>query len=55
MSQTSGMEFAQAVAKKSPLAVANAKYVMNTIWSESLSVPAGLHLELDRNTLYCLT
>ena len=50
-----GMEFAQAVAKKSPLAVANAKYVMNTIWSEGLSVPAGLHLELDRNALYCLT
>jgi enoyl-CoA hydratase/carnithine racemase len=50
-----GMEFAQAVAKKSPLAVANAKYVMNTIWSEGMSVPAGLHLELDRNALYCLT
>jgi acyl-CoA synthetase (AMP-forming)/AMP-acid ligase II/enoyl-CoA hydratase/carnithine racemase len=50
-----GMEFAQAVASKSPLAVANAKYVMNTIWSEGLSVPAGLHLELDRNALYCLT
>ena len=40
---------------KSPLAVANAKNVMNTIWAESLSVAAGLQLELDRNALYCLT
>jgi enoyl-CoA hydratase len=35
--------------------VANAKFVMNTIWSQSLSVPDGLRLELERNTLYCLT
>jgi enoyl-CoA hydratase len=50
-----GLEFAEAVAKKSRLAVANAKYVMNAIWSESLSVTAGLRLERERNAFYCLT
>ena len=43
------------IAAKSPLAVANAKDVMNTVWAGSLSVSAGLRLELDRNSLYCLT
>ncbi len=50
-----GLAFAASVAAKSPLAVANAKEIMNTIWLQSLSVPAGLRLELDRNALYCLT
>jgi enoyl-CoA hydratase/carnithine racemase len=50
-----GFELAEQIALKSPLAVANAKFVMNTIWSQSLSVPDGLRLELERNTLYCLT
>ena len=52
---SAGLEIANQVAVKSPLAVANAKSVMNTIWAETLSVPAGLQLELDRNALYCLT
>ena len=43
------------IAKKSPLAIANAKSVMNTIWAESLSVSSGLRLELERDAYYCLT
>lgn len=43
------------IAQKSPLAVANAKYVMTSVWSESASVTAGLRLELERNAVYCLT
>jgi enoyl-CoA hydratase/carnithine racemase len=50
-----GLELARQIALKSPLAVANAKYVMNTIWAESLSVSSGLRLELERNAYYCLT
>jgi enoyl-CoA hydratase len=52
---TRGLEFAQLVATKSALAVANAKFVMNKVWSESMTVGAGLALELERNTWYCLT
>jgi enoyl-CoA hydratase/carnithine racemase len=50
-----GMELAAEIAGKSPLAVANAKYVMNAVWAEAMSVSAGLRLELERNVLYCLT
>jgi enoyl-CoA hydratase/carnithine racemase len=49
------MELAAEIAGKSPLAVANAKYVMNAVWAEAMSVSAGLRLELERNVLYCLT
>jgi enoyl-CoA hydratase/carnithine racemase len=50
-----GMKLAAQIAGKSPLAVANAKDVMNTIWAQNLSVDSGLRVELDRNALYCLT
>lgn len=50
-----GLDFAAVVAEKSPLAVANAKYVMNTVWAESGSIDAGLSVERDRNSFYCLT
>jgi enoyl-CoA hydratase/carnithine racemase len=50
-----GLEFAAAVAAKSPLAVANAKYVMNSVWAESASLESGLQLERERNAYYCLT
>ncbi len=50
-----GLHLARQIASKSPLAVANAKEVMNTIWLESLSVPAGLQFERERNAVYCLT
>jgi enoyl-CoA hydratase/carnithine racemase len=49
------LEFVGDIAAKSPLAVANAKYVMTSIWSEAASVNAGLKLESERNALYCLT
>jgi enoyl-CoA hydratase/carnithine racemase len=50
-----GIAFAQEVASKSPLSVANAKFVMTTVWSEAFSVGSGLRLELDRNVEYCTT
>jgi enoyl-CoA hydratase len=50
-----GMRLVGAIAAKSPLAVSNAKYVMNSVWSQSLSVTNGLALERDRDVLYCLT
>jgi len=50
-----GMALARQIAVKSPLAVANAKEIMNTIWSEAMSVPSGLRLERERNAVYCLT
>jgi enoyl-CoA hydratase/carnithine racemase len=50
-----GYELARQIAVKSPLAVANAKAVMTTIWEQAMSVPAGLALELTRNATYCLT
>lgn len=53
--RSEGMKLAAQIAVKSPLAVANAKDVMNTIWAQNLSVDSGLRVELDRNALYCLT
>jgi enoyl-CoA hydratase len=50
-----GAQFAAGVAAKSPLAVANAKEMMNHIWAEGLSVSAGLQVEKERNSYYCLT
>jgi len=50
-----GMAFARRVAEKSPLAVANAKHVMSTLWSDNGSVDAGLRFELERDAFYCLT
>jgi enoyl-CoA hydratase len=50
-----GLALAQDIAAKSPLAVANAKYVMTNIWSDRLSVASGLRLELERSSYYCLT
>jgi enoyl-CoA hydratase len=50
-----GLDFATEVAAKSPLAVANAKQVMNELWAENASVFAGLRYELERDAYYCLT
>ncbi len=49
-----GLEFATAAAERSPLALANAKFVMNTAWSDGTGVEAGLRLERERNAYYCL-
>lgn len=50
-----GLAFARRVAEKSPLAVANAKHVMNTLWADNGSVEASLRFELERDAFYCLT
>jgi enoyl-CoA hydratase len=50
-----GLAFAKDVGKKSPLAIANAKHVMNTMWSDNGSVDASLRFELERDVYYCLT
>lgn len=50
-----GLEFATAAAERSPLALANAKYVINTAWAEGTGIEDGLRLERERNACYCLT
>jgi enoyl-CoA hydratase len=50
-----GLSLAAAIAEKSPLAVANAKEVMHSIWADRLPIDAGLRLERERNAFYCLT
>jgi enoyl-CoA hydratase len=50
-----GLEFASAVAERSPMAMANAKFVINTAWSDGTGVDSGLRLERERNAFYCLT
>jgi enoyl-CoA hydratase/carnithine racemase len=50
-----GMTFARTVAERSPLAIANAKYVLNTSLAEGTGVEEGLRLERERNAFYCLT
>jgi enoyl-CoA hydratase/carnithine racemase len=50
-----GLDFAREVAAKSPLAVSNAKSVMNQLWADNGSVEAGLRYELARDAYYCLT
>jgi enoyl-CoA hydratase/carnithine racemase len=50
-----GIEFASAVAERSSLAVRNAKQVMNKAWSDGTAIQAGLRLERQRTSEYCLT
>ena len=50
-----GLDFAREVAKKSPLAVASAKQVMNAAWNSGTDVAAGLRLEREVTARYCLT
>ncbi len=50
-----GLEFAEQVASKSPLAVANAKEVLAAVWSDMLPLESGLRFERERNAYYCLT
>lgn len=47
--------FARDVAKKSSLAVANAKRVLNAALSEGTGVPASMRLEREVTARYCLT
>ena len=50
-----GLAFARGAAAKSPLAMANAKRVMNRLWADNGSVDAGLRHELEVDAFYCLT
>ncbi len=50
-----GLEFANAAAERSPLAMANAKFVINSAWADGTGVEEGLRLERERNAYYCLT
>lgn len=50
-----GIEFASGVAKKSPLAIKNAKRVMNATFYEGFSVPAGIRFEREATVHYCGT
>jgi enoyl-CoA hydratase/carnithine racemase len=50
-----GVEFCHGVAAKSPLAVANAKRVLNELWADNGSVESGLRYERERDAYYCLT
>jgi enoyl-CoA hydratase/carnithine racemase len=51
----SGLDFARQVAVKSPLALANAKSVLQGLWAANGDLSSGLRFELDRNSTYCLT
>ena len=48
-------EFAAGVARKSALAVGNAKQVLNAAWWEGTGVAAGMRLEREVTSRYCLT
>lgn len=50
-----GLEFAASVAAKSPLAVANAKQVLQELWLTNGDVDSALRFERERNAYYCLT
>jgi enoyl-CoA hydratase len=50
-----GLGSVRDLARRSPLAVANAKQVMNRLWADNGSVEAGLRYELERDAYYCLT
>jgi enoyl-CoA hydratase len=50
-----GLAFAREVAKKSPLALANAKEVLNSAFEDGTGVAAGLRLERNVTARYCLT
>jgi len=50
-----GLAFAGAVATKSPLAVANAKEILQALWAANGDIDAGLRLERERTAYYALT
>jgi enoyl-CoA hydratase len=50
-----GAELVAGFATKSPLAMANAKDVMMSLWADNGSLEAGLRYEGERNAYYCLT
>lgn len=53
--RAAGIELATEIARKSPLAVANAKSVLNTSFWEGTGIAVGLRLERETTSRYCLT
>ena len=50
-----GLELARDIATKSPLGLANAKEVLQSVWSGNGPEAEGLRYERERNDEYCLT
>jgi enoyl-CoA hydratase len=50
-----GRGFSRQVATKSPLALANAKAVLQGLWASNGDLPGALRFERERNAYYCLT
>lgn len=53
--RAAGVEIARGLATRSPLAVAHAKRTMNAAYWEGTAVTAGLRLERETSSRYCLT
>jgi enoyl-CoA hydratase len=53
--EATGLELASEIATKSPLGVANAKEVLQTVWAGNGPESDGLRYERERNDEYCLT
>jgi len=53
--EAEGCALAEGMATKSRLALANAKYVLHSVWADNASVEGGLRLERERDAYYCLT
>jgi enoyl-CoA hydratase len=53
--EAEGLALAEGMATKSRLALANAKYVLHSVWADNASVDSGLRLERERDAYYCLT
>jgi len=53
--ESTGLELARDIATKSPLGLANAKAVLQTVWADNASEADGLRYERERNDEYCLT
>lgn len=52
---STGLDVAREIATKSPLALANAKEVVQTVWATNGTEADALQLERERNDEYCLT
>lgn len=50
-----GLDLARGIAAKSPVALANAKEVLTSVWADNGPESAGLRFERERNSYYCLT
>ena len=53
--ESTGLALARDIATKSPLGLANAKDVLQTVWADNGPEADGLRSERERNDEYCLT